>query len=614
MKSFCAWFLPGAPDDAGNDARARRMLDTATRVSLLNLRSGPGWAVALGAGPGTAELEAFGSVVTLFSGNPRYTDGTALSREALYDTVSRCLVAAREGVPGEVPIGGQYAGVAFDTASATLLAVVDRFASHPIYYAQAGGGVVLGSTPRVVAMHPLVSAELSHQAVFEYMYASVIPAPLTIYEAVRALPSGSGLVVRNGRLHEFVHWRPHFSGEGPSQVGTEREREVMSLLNESVSRSVMGPDTTGCFLSGGIDSSTLTGCFRSVTGQRPNTFSIGFDAQGYDELEFARTVAEHFNCVPHEYYVTPEDILGIVPKLSRAFGQPFGNASVVPSYQCAVLAREHGMTTLLAGDGGDELFGGNERYGRNWLYSLFDNLPSPLRAMLQGWGRSDDPLLGTAPGFRKLLSYVNQASVPLPGRMDVYNYVHRLGATQIFNGEFLATVDPQRIAVSRDERFHGAMATDDVNRMLALDFQITLADNDLRKVTVMCDEAGIDVRFPFLEDELVDFSLALPPCDKVKRTHLRYFFKEAMTGFLPDVVISKTKHGFGLPFGPWAVNHAGLRDWVASTMASAATRGIINSALINSLRTRLLEEHPGYYGPLVWQIAVLECWLQENTS
>ena len=144
------------------------------------------------------------------------------------------------------------------------------------------------------------------------------------------------------------------------------------------------------------------------------------------------------------------------------------------------------------------------------------------------------------------------------------------------------------------------------------DYKVTLADNDLPKVTIMCAEAGMQVRFPFLAAELVTFASELPSREKVQRTRLRRFFKQAMTDLLPHEVLTKTKHGFGLPFGIWVNDHSALRDCVFDLMTAIRDRRIISDAFIRSLMDHLIREEPRYYGPMVWVIIMLESWLQEH--
>lgn len=606
MRAFCGWV--GVRTGEPHELVAKRMLAREISVAGVTAVGGDGWALALASGPSAGEVSDVDGVRVLLVGAPR----SRVPGRTPAESVAACLRGSEDHVQAAGGVGGPFAALAIDPRAGAAIALVDRFATVPLYFARAQDGAVFASSPRIVAEHPLVEARISNQAIYEYLYASVVPAPLTIYQDVEALRASRVLLLRDGQTREAVHWTPRFVDEGPTMVGTGAERQVLDLLREAVAGSMQGDRGTGCFLSGGIDSSTVTGCARDVGGEPPRTFTIGFDAEGYDEMSFARAVAEHFGAEHHEYYVTPDDILDLIPRIVRAFGQPFGNSSVIPAFHCAAIAREAGVERMLAGDGGDELFGGNERYAKNWLYSRYARLPAALRAPLDAWAGCASPPLGDLPLLRKAVSYVRHANVPMPGRMEVYNHLDRTGAERIFSADFLARIDRQRIARSRAEVFHGADSHDDVNRMLALDFDITLADNDLKKVTVMCREAGVDVCFPFLDDDVVDFSLTLPASDKVRRRDLRHFFRKAVTGYLPDVVIRKSKHGFGLPFGPWAVSHAGLREWVGQMLGAARARGIVDPTFLDTLHTRLLPEHPGYYGPLVWLIAMLEGWLEEN--
>jgi asparagine synthase (glutamine-hydrolysing) len=151
-----------------------------------------------------------------------------------------------------------------------------------------------------------------------------------------------------------------------------------------------------------------------------------------------------------------------------------------------------------------------------------------------------------------------------------------------------------------------------INRMLALDLRFTLADNDLPKVTRACELAGLDVGFPMLDDAVVSFSSALPPRLKLRSTRLRYFFKESMRGFLPDEIIAKTKHGFGLPFGPWLQTHRPLRQLALDSLADLKRRGIIRPEFIDELTSTHVESHASYYGTMVWVLMMLEQWFKQH--
>ncbi|HOM15185.1 MAG TPA: asparagine synthase-related protein, partial [Rubrivivax sp.] len=278
---------------------------------------------------------------------------------------------------------------------------------------------------------------------------------------------------------------------------------------------------------------------------------------------------------------------------------------------CATRAREDGVERILAGDGGDELFGGNSRYAKQRIFGWYGHVPAPLRSALM------EPLLertpiGSLPLARKGRSYVQQAKVPLPDRMQMYNLLLRLGPENIFAPEFLARVDPadplrQQRAVWQQAQGAGAL-----NRTLAYDWRYTLAEADLPKVRGSTALAGVAVGFPFLEQALVDFSLGLPTEYKLKGLKLRWFFKEALRGFLPDEILAKKKQGFGLPFGVWATRHAGLKAFATDSLHALAGRGIVRAAFARQLVDELLPQHPGYYGDMVWILMMLEQWLRQQ--
>jgi len=369
--------------------------------------------------------------------------------------------------------------------------------------------------------------------------------------------------------------------------------------------------TAGAFLSGGTDSSTIAGMLGQVTGQPARTYSIGFNAQGYDEMEFARIAARHFGTRHQEYYVTPDDVVSAIPLIAAVHDQPFGNSSAVPTYYCAKLAKNDGVDVLLGGDGGDELFGGNERYAKQYLYSLYSDLPHALRKGLI------EPFLGVLPSkgiLGKVQRYVGNASIPMPARYDNYNLLERLGSEVVFTAEFLNAVDARQPRAMMEQAYNGAQAQSLINRMLALDLRFTLADNDLPKVTRSCELACVDVKYPLLSDSVVTFSSSLPPRMKLKGTRLRYFFKEALRGFLPDEIITKTKHGFGLPFGPWLRAHRPLQQIALDSLADLKKRGIIRSEFIDELTTRHVESHADYYGTMVWVLMMLEQWLRQHRA
>jgi asparagine synthase (glutamine-hydrolysing) len=194
----------------------------------------------------------------------------------------------------------------------------------------------------------------------------------------------------------------------------------------------------------------------------------------------------------------------------------------------------------------------------------------------------------------------------------MYNLVLRLGTDNVFEPAFLQQVDITKGARQQREVWQQAQAESLINRMLAFDWRFTLAENDLPKVCNTAELAGVAVGFPLLDDRLLEFSLRLPPEFKLKGLKLRWFFKEALRGFLPDEIINKKKHGFGLPFGIWAMAHAELKRLAKESLRSFASRGVIKSDFIENLLSEQLPSHPGYYGEMVWLIMMMEQWLRRH--
>jgi asparagine synthase (glutamine-hydrolysing) len=310
--------------------------------------------------------------------------------------------------------------------------------------------------------------------------------------------------------------------------------------------------------------------------------------------------------------VSPADVVDAIPKIAAVADQPFGNASAVPAYYCARMARADGVTRLLGGDGGDELFGGNERYARQAVFARYGRVPSTLRQVLI------EPLLfGAAAKARlkwleKARSYIVQASVPMPARLETYNLLQRYGDVQVFEPSVLAAVDRGEPQASMNETYWLSDCDSQINRMLALDMKFTLADNDLPKVSKACELAGVEAAFPFLNDAMVEFSARLAPEHKLRGTRLRYFFKQALSETLPRAILRKQKHGFGLPFGLWLQQDPQLRQLAFDSLNDLKARRIVRAEFVDELLGRHVAEHPAYHGTMVWMLMMLEQWHKQR--
>ncbi len=502
-------------------------------------------------------------------------------------------------------VSGDFA-VGFHDASGHGFLAVDRFAIRSLCYRVVDGGLRFAARADELADS---TSEIDPQAILDYLYFHVIPSPRTIFKDVFRLPPGHCAVFENGSLRVSPYWVPRFSELEKPSFGSLRT-EFRELLHDAVVRQLDG-GKPGCFLSGGTDSSTVAGMIGEVSGQPAATYSIGFQAEGYDEMEYARIAARHFKTEHHEYYVTPDDLLRSIPSVAQYYDQPFGNSSALPAYYCAKMAREDGVSKILAGDGGDELFGGNTRYAKQKIFGYYDSVPWVFRNVLL------EPLLlktqvGKLPLARKGASYIEQAKVPLPDRNQIYNMLHRLGINQVFDPDFLARVNIDSPIRQQREVWNLVPAQSQTNRELAFDWRYTLAECDLPKVVGTTSLAGIEVGFPMLDDRLLNFSLRLPANYKVNGFKLRWFFKEALRGFLPDEILSKKKQGFGLPFGVWAANNPRLRSLAEDSVRGLIDRKILRTDFVDALFSRHLHDHPGYYGEMIWISMMLEQWLRRD--
>jgi asparagine synthase (glutamine-hydrolysing) len=498
--------------------------------------------------------------------------------------------------------------VVIDQTRGDLVVVASPIGLRQVYWTVSANGLAVGASPAALGAGPASSLRL--QSLYEYVYFHMLPGPASVFQGIEKLDGGHRLRWDGSRTEITRYWRPAFHEEPPP---SEREatQHLHELLSRAVGRCLEDGAPSGAFLSGGLDSSTVAGMAAQARPGLP-TVSMGFDVQGYDEMEYARIAARRFTTRPLEYYVTPEDLLTTLPEIAAAFAEPFGNSSAAAAYHCARIAREHGLMRLLAGDGGDEIFGGNERYAKQMVLERYGCVPAAIRHGLLEPGVNAAARITRAFPIGKAESYIQQAQVPLPDRLQSYNFLHRHDPAEVFADEVLAGVDRERpLRLLRDE-YQAPDAHNPIDRMLFLDWKFTLHDNDLVKVNSMCAMAGIEVAYPMLDQDLVEFTLGLPAEWKVRRGELRWFYKRAMRGFLPDEIIAKKKHGFGLPFGAWMRTHDGLRKLAEDALAELAKRRLFRIQFLHEALRMHRDGHASYYGELVWILTMLELWLQAH--
>jgi asparagine synthase (glutamine-hydrolysing) len=514
----------------------------------------------------------------------------------------------KEGVDVVKFLRGSFALALLRERGSEALLAVDCMGIRPMTYTLVNGCLVFGSNLDSVRAFPLVVSTVSPQAIFEYLYFSVIPSPRTIYTEHRKIEPAQYLHYHAGQVKTGYYWHPSFRDSNRESFD-ELRQHLRTILWKAVKRCDVACDA-GTFLSGGIDSSTICGIRSEICPAPTETYSIGFDVQGYDETEYARITSRHFKTNSHEYYVTAKDAVDAAPIIAENCDEPFGNSSAVPVYYCARLAKENGIETMLAGDGGDELFAGNTRYIKQKMFELYSIIPRQVRNVIL------QPLIfrfsfgDYLSVVQKARSYIRRATIPLPERLQTYNLLETVSLEQIFESDFLNAIDPQQSSNMLREIYTRSGATSSLNRMLYLDWKLALADNDLRKVNRMCEVLGMEVRYPMLDSELVEFSARVPAPLKLKAFQLRYFFKQALKDFLPPEVLAKRKHGFGLPFGRWLRTSAQLHQLVHDSLARLKDRRYLRAEFLDWIVEKHKSDHADFYGAFIWVLMMLELWLE----
>jgi asparagine synthase (glutamine-hydrolysing) len=520
------------------------------------------------------------------------------------------LIAAlyrREGAGFLPRLHGGFALALWDRRRQELVLAVDQFGIKRLYYLTDGARTAFASRPgalRIGQAPPPVSIS----AIFNYLNFAFVPAPISIFRGVARLAPGHLLRVRARAATPEAYWDLDYPER--RQGRAEAAAAIARTTEAGIGRALRGHSVKeiGAFLSGGTDSSTVVGLMARLTGEQVNAFSIGFSEERYDELDYARLAAAHFGARHHTKIVGPDEALALMPRLVGAYDEPFGNNSAIGTYFCAQLARECGVEVLLAGDGGDEIFGGNERYCTDRVYALYHRIPRVVRRGVL------EPLLKMAPAqigvVGRAQRYVRRANIPNPRRFFSWEFFFSQEAHALFVRELLQSVDLQAPDAVTQRHYDRARATSELNRLLYLDMKLAIGDNDLLKVTQASELAGVQVRFPMLDPALVDLTGSLPSDYKVRGFEKRHIFKRAFGDLLPAAILAKRKHGFGVPTSTWIKSHPGFRALVRDTLLSskARGRGYFRAGVVENLLDRHDAEASAYYGDLLWRILMLELW------
>lgn len=510
---------------------------------------------------------------------------------------------------------GSFGLALWDSRNQRVIAGTDHFGTRPVYYCNTNGRVAISPRLDGCVEATGLSREIEPNSIYFYLNHSFIPAPFTVFKNVRRLEPGHVLVWTDGRLIVQRYWDMSYDEE-KSMSEAAAAASLRSSLADAVRFAVDNrncrSDELGAFLSGGTDSSTLVGLLNQTDAKPIKSFSVGFEEQAYNEIHYARVAARHFKSEAHEYYVRPDEALSALDPISAAYDEPFGNSSAIPTFFCLKTARQAGVKVMFAGDGGDELFGGNERYITEKVFALYQQIPRPFRSVI-------DFSSGAIPAFypwRKVKSYVRKANQPAIERFFAYQLYFRDHADEYLTAEFNETIAGEFPLELPKQHYSRAGDVAALNRLLYVDLKLAIADNDLFKVNRMAEVHGIQVFYPYLDPQVGTASGKIPAALKIKGWSKRYIFKKAFEKFLPDEILRKKKHGFGLPTGDWLRKHAGFRDLARALLLDARSlqRGYFKRPALE----RLLRLHDGesssYYGSYIWNLMMLELWHRKHVD
>ncbi len=492
---------------------------------------------------------------------------------------------------------GMFAFALWDSRTRTLLLARDRLGIKPLHYTIQGGALIFGSEIKSILCHPKVSRELDPEALDYFFTYRYIPDPISIFREVRKLPPGHLLEARDGQITVRPYWNVPEPEEGAARDPKLSQR-LLERLDDAVRVRLVADVPLGAFLSGGVDSSSIVTSMAGAMEEPVKTFSIGFEEEAFDELEFARLTARQCSTDHHERTVGSMDFQHLEAVLSF-FDEPFGDVSSVPTYFLSELAREK-VKVALSGDGGDELFAGYERYKTDRLYARFDFLPLSIRRELFG------TLAKLWPSGWRGRKAIERFNYPQVDRYLMSGAsLKREERAALYHTDLLSRLGPD---APRD-RFlthWEARKGDALDRLLYLDLKTYLPGDILTKVDRMSMAHSLEVRVPLLDHHLVELAMRIPAREKLVGSRSKFIFRQAVGGRLPREILERPKQGFSVPVLGWLTGPlAGYADEVLLDPRTVE-RPYFNqrwvAAVLGEPRLRRVHAHQ------LWLLLVFELW------
>ena len=506
---------------------------------------------------------------------------------------------------------GMFAFAIWDRRRRRLFAARDRVGKKPFVYAHGpGGDLAFSSELASLVESPGFAREVDETALHHYLTYQYIPAPRTIWRGARKLPQAHALVWEGGTVRTWRYWDLRYTPKlRLGSLAAYRER-FLEVFREAVRLRLVSEVPLGAFLSGGVDSSAVV-AMMSLEGAAPvRTFSIGFPEADYDEVRYARMVAERYGTEHQELIVRPR-ALDVLPRLVCRYGEPFGDSSAVPTWYVSELTRRS-VTVALSGDGGDEAFGGYQRYLADRLIAGYLLLPRALREGLLRRAIEALPGPKRPRGFVGRLKRFVATADPERERQYVRYFCAFTndGKDGLYTPEFASRMSGVDSVALVEELYRRADGASFLDRTLSVDMHSYLPDDILAKVDIAGMGNALETRAPFLDHRLLEFAAACPPGLKMRGTTGKYLLKKAMEPYLPRQVLRRRKMGFGMPVAEWFRGELGDMAGDLLLTPRALQRGYFRREELDRLLTehrRLAADH----GARLWVLLFLELWFRE---
>ena len=506
---------------------------------------------------------------------------------------------------------GMFAFVLWDGRTRTLMAARDRAGEKPLYYAETPEGLVLGSEIKAVLQARGVARDLDLVSLDQFLTYEYVISPRTIFTGIRRLPAAHYLTYRDGTLRVERYWD---AASIPVRAWTEDDAvdAIREKLRHAVASQMMSDVPLGVFLSGGIDSSTIVAFMAEAAhqnGATVNSFSMGFDDGSYNELPFAREVAQQFSTNHREGLVSP-DIAGLFDRLIVHLDEPFADVSLFPTFMVSELARKH-VTVALAGDGGDELFAGYDTYEAQALAFRFERFFPRSAAAAVSRVVSMFPPSDRKKGLLNSMRRFFDGAADRPADLEHYRWMTFLSPAvkaQLYTPSLRQALSGADVYLPVREAL-GSRQDDALNRQLYADLSIYLADDILTKVDRMSMATSLETRAPFLDVDVMELAFSMPSRLKLRDHERKYILKRALRGILPDCILQRKKEGFSIPMKQWLKRE--LSDLMNDLLSPArvARRGLFEPAAVG----RLIREHQigrENHAHTLFPLMVFERWAQ----